>query len=188
MNRTYLLLVALLASVFLLVKKQINYVKENDLLRRELYGVYKQIDDGRFTKTVIKTREIRINIDKIITKTVYLPPEGHATITSKDPSKKLEDVVDIKYIVRGFVFEPGFQFSVFPLGGGIDAKIIYWNRLGVSAGFGYFKHLYYPDSVSPTGAITYRLDRIPFVHNTELFVGAMPLPILSGYAGFRWGL
>lgn len=172
----------LLIGLGFLVRDHLKLANENNLMGRELYGVYKQIDDGRFNTRIIQT------IDRVVTKTVYIPPEGHVTITPIDPTKKLEDVVIIKYTTFGFTFEPGFQFSVAPLGGGMDAKVIYWNRLGLALGVGYFQHLNGSDSVSPTGSLTYRLDRIPLVHNTELSIGVMPIPTLSGFMGLRWGL
>lgn len=60
----------------------------------------------------------------------YVPPEATVTITPKDPSKKLEDLITVKVKTYGLCFKPGIQVA-FPLGVGLDAKLAFYGKYGV---------------------------------------------------------
>lgn len=116
----------------------------------------------------------------------YVPPEGRIIITPKDPKKKLEDVINIKYDTVGWTFRPGIAAGVLPPLLGLDFKYAFANRLGLNAGLGYrFDYPY--KGWSPFAGITYRLDN-DWLHNTEAFAGILLLPRNTGLVGIRVNL
>lgn len=64
----------------------------------------------------------------------YVPPEGTVTIKPKDPTKTLDEVIDIRVKYFGLCFKPGIQ-ATFPLGVGLDAKLAFYRRYGAGAVF-----------------------------------------------------
>lgn len=184
--REYLLGSIMLFLLYFLVTDHIKLAKENDLSQRELRGVLMEINDGRYTRTIIKTKEVRVPTE--ITKNVYVPTEGYVTITPKDPTKRLEDVVNISYKTSGTTLGLGLETSVLPRGFGVDAKFLFASRWGVGLGLNYFNSERDGDFFSPTGHISYRLDQIKYIHNTELLFGLGVLPRNFGYLGLRMGL
>lgn len=63
-------------------------------------------------------------------------------------------------------FQPGIEFVVAPLAVGIDAKMFYWNRLGLTVGLLYQR--YSASYVTPVTGLSYRLDAYHYLKNTEL--------------------
>lgn len=101
-------------------------------------------------------------------RTPYVPPEGHITITPKDPEKTLEEVVNVVIKDRGITFTPGVHYAV-PDRLGADIKLAYRGRLGLGAGANVRLGSFADARI--LGYASYRLDRIRFVQNTEAFVG-----------------
>lgn len=138
--------------------------------------------------TVIKTRiltKIKYRT-KIKTKVIYVPPEGSVEIKPKDPGKKLEDVVEVKVKWYGLTFKPGFQTGFVTMGLGLDFKLAYVNRFGFNIGA-----LLQPKGmvgVSPSLGLSYRLDRIKFIDNTEVMCAYTPLSPIPVNCGLRINL
>ena len=120
----------------------------------------------------------------------YVPPEGQVTITPKDKSKSLDDLVTIKYRRFGFITNPGLNLSLVPLGLGVDAKLAYFNRTGLIGGFtvfegeGTMRAFWF----SPILGLSYRLDRIKFLKNTEVFGAWAPFSRYECSLGVRVNL
>lgn len=114
----------------------------------------------------------------------YIPPEGTTTITPKDPTKKIEDVVDIKYKTWGRTSDIGLQLGL--IGGysiGLDYKFFYVGRFGANIGLLGGKNI--TTYVTPDLTISYHLDRISWIHNTELWAGYAPTSIIPYQMGVR---
>lgn len=117
-------------------------------------------------KTIIITKE-----NKSI-ETIYIPVEGKVEIINNK----------IKIKSFGLTSRLGLQLSTFPVLWGVDMKVVYWNRLGLNLG--------YLDK-GLTVTMSYKLDKVPFITNTELFVGSrLKLYQQSGMwiGGFRINL
>lgn len=170
-----------------LIKDHINLAYENDRAQREIKGIRLEIANGEYNRTIVKTRTVSVPYETI--KEIYVPPEGKVIITPKDPNKKLEDVVNITVKRVGFTLQPGMQLTMLPyVGGGLDVKLVFINRFGAGLGLNYFHvsdNNYY---ISPTVNVTYRLDRIPYVRNSEALLGLAVYPTNRLYLGIRMGL
>ena len=115
----------------------------------------------------------------------YVPPEGKIVIKPKDPSKKLEDLVEVNYKWYGLSFRPGLQLAIIPMGLGLDAKLIFVNRFGLNAG-GIF--LIQSRTITPTLGLSYRLDKIKFIYNTEFQCSYIPIGLIPVACGVRVNL
>lgn len=139
-------------------------------------------------RMVIKTRILKvpklIHRTKIVFKNVYVPPEGSITITPKDPTQNLEDVIEVNKKWYGLTLKPGFALSVYPIAYGLDVKLAFASRFGLGLGV-----LYSPRNqhVMPTLPLTYRLDRLPLVDNTEAYCAYAPFSSLNLNCGLRIG-
>lgn len=113
----------------------------------------------------------------------YVPPEGSVEISIKDPSKKLSDVVTVKYKTWGLTLEPGLDFAAAPFGMGLDVKWLYYKKFGIETGVLYFADPF--NKYSASLSASYRLDYYSLLKNTEFVVGyASNSPIL-GWVGIR---
>ena len=169
--RVISLFVLLFASIVLLLIHQVMYSNRVHKLNLQISSLL----DSQ-PRTIIK------NVDRI--KTIYVPSEGKVEIITRDPTKNLEDVVDIKVKRWGLAFRPGLQLGMFPLGIGLDAKVLFINRVGLNGGL-----IYTSDkTISPTATISYKLDRVPLIQNTELFIGYRPLGTIPLILGIRGNL
>jgi hypothetical protein len=182
--RLSLLVILFYVLLGYLIKDHVSLAFENDRAQREVNGMRLEVANGVYDRVVIKTRKVIVPTDKI----VYVPPEGKVIITPKNPTKKLDDLVTIRYDRYGFTFEPGMQFTILPLGGGLDVKLAFINRLGLGVGVNYFSRGNGDYYISPTANVTYRLDFIRFVKNTEALFGLSVYPTNRGYIGIRMGL
>lgn len=116
----------------------------------------------------------------------YVPPEGQVIITPKDPTKTLDQVINTNYKTWGFCKEFGLALDVAPLGIGLDMKFFFIKRFGAVIGI---DHSEFPmRSTTPTLGVSYRLDRISFLHNTELVVKYAPLSAFPLWGGVRINL
>jgi len=132
--------------------------------------------------TIFKTRTLYRTKTKY--KTVYVPPEGYVEIKPKDPDKKLEDVVKLKIKWYGLTFKPGFQFGALNLGYGLDFKFAYFKRFGLNTGFLIFPRK--AGRITPSLGLSYHLDQIPLITNTEAMCAYTPL--VSGLIPVNCGL
>lgn len=113
----------------------------------------------------------------------YVPPEGSVTITPRDPSKTLDEVVTVKYKTWGLTLEPGLDFAAAPFGMGLDVKWLYYKKFGIETGALYFADPF--NKYSASLSASYRLDYYSLLKNTEFVVGyASNSPIL-GWVGIR---
>lgn len=126
---------------------------------------------------LLKTPLVVIDKHKLI----YVPSEGGIQIKTKG-GKRLEEVAEVRVKNIGFVFRPGVQVSI-PVSYGIDSKVFFWNRLGLNLGFIYTNPIFYP-----TVSISYKLDRLRILVNTEVFIGQQILNPLGLYVGLRINL
>ena len=135
--------------------------------------------------TVLKTRILYRTRTKY--KTVYVPPEGYVKIKPKDPEKTLEDVVEVKIKWYGLTLKPGLQFGMLNIGYGLDFKLAYINRFGLNTGF-----LIIPNrqthTITPSLGLSYRLDRLPLISNTEAQCAYTPLSLIPINCGLRISL
>lgn len=114
----------------------------------------------------------------------YLPPEARVVVTPKNPKDKLEDVVNIRISGSwGPAFEPGLDLVMLPLGVGLDAKVFYYGRLGLEVGGE--KYFVLSKRTSPTVGVSYHLDWIPLMRNTELKISYAPLSDTAISAALR---
>lgn len=122
-------------------------------------------------------------LEGVLGRRSYNPPESKIIITSKDPTKTLDQVVNVSYKTWGFTLEPGIQASIVPLGFGLDCKLIYINRWSGIVGMEYMK-LANIHAITPTLTLSYHLGTNYF-KNTELILGYSPLGPLPAYLGVR---
>lgn len=117
----------------------------------------------------------------------YVPPEGYTTIESRVPGKSVEDLIRIRRHEFGiFPGEFGIQTSFLRPSIGLDTKVVFLGRWGLNVGVLGSSHFDY--YISPTASISYRLDRLPHIHNTELWVGFVPLSRYTIQTGLRINL
>lgn len=121
---------------------------------------------------------------KIINK--YIPPEGNITITPKDPTKSIDDLVKIHYQEIGWTFEPGLELSGnLYYSYGVDAKLFYAYRFGLGAGLVGGSNV--TTLLSPDIFVSYRLDQI-HLRNTEAIVTYVPAAKIPFGLGVRINL
>lgn len=118
----------------------------------------------------------------------YVPPEGNITITPKDPTKTLDELVNIKYKEWGLTHGLGLEGSIAPLGIGLDIKLVYFYRLGGNIGINYFRSFDNRDFITPTIGLSYHLDRVPLLIHSEILLGYSPLGLLPAYLALRLSL
>jgi hypothetical protein len=117
----------------------------------------------------------------------YIPPEGRTTIESKIPGKSVNDLIKISQKTFGFTFEPGISTAfIAEPNVGLDAKFAYFGRFGLVGGILAGRGLNL--GVSPYMGISYRLDRIKYIHNTEVWLGFVPLATINYQLGLRINL
>ena len=124
-------------------------------------------------------------------KTIYVPPEGSIEIKPKDPTKTIDDVIEVKVKWFGKTFHPGARIGLLPISPGIDAKVYFIGRLGVELGVGTmvvrnFDNSLFFDGISPTVGISYRLDKIKWLQNSETVIVYQPLLRVPTSLGLRW--
>lgn len=116
--------------------------------------------------------------------TPYTPSEGTITLEPVDPNvKDINDIIRIHRQVWGFTRELGIQTSFFQVSAGLDYKFFFVRRFGATVGI--LGSNQFSLFVSPTVAVTYKLDRLPAVHNLSLWVGFVPLSKYQYQAGLR---
>ena len=110
---------------------------------------------------------------------IYVPQEGTVTVISKDPEKKVEDIVEFKVKDKGFAHAIGFK-AAYPAYVGGDVKLVYWNRFGAELGAGY---AFERKKMGVDVGVSYRLDRLLPIFNTEVYCGYEPLgkTVLVGF-------
>ena len=117
----------------------------------------------------------------------YVPPEGSVTIEPRRQEDTLNDIIKVSARRYGLTFEPGIQTSLLLAPNiGLDAKLFYIGRWGSTVGFLCGSNL--DILCSPNFAISYRLDRIRFIRNTEIWCGYVPLVRVPYQVGFRINL
>ena len=97
----------------------------------------------------------------------YVPQEGKIEIISKDPQKKVSDVVEFKVKDKGFTFTPGVKIA-WPNYLGVDVKYVYYKMVGLETGVGY--NFYSKRTDLDTG-LSVHLDWLLPVKNTEIYCG-----------------
>lgn len=122
---------------------------------------------------------------------VYVPPEGKITITPKDPTKTIDEVINVKVDWYGRTFHPGLRMGLLPLSPGIDFKLYFIGRLGFELGVGttlvrQFDQSPSFDGLSPTVGMSYRLDRVSWLQNSEVAFVYQPLLRVPYSIGLRW--
>lgn len=185
MKRQLFLGIGLLVSLIFLIWNNIRYAKQIVRLNYQVASLL-----GTQVRTVIKTRKINVPVEIIKEKIIYVPQEGRVVIEPKEKNKQLEDVVNIKIKNKGLNFSPGLQLIGPKSRIGIDFKLVYWNRWGIVGGITFpFLKIAFPESViAPTVGVSYRLDRLKYIKNTELSCGYIYLTLIPVYCGFRINL
>ena len=103
--------------------------------------------------------------DKSKTYVPYIPPEGSVTITPKDKTKTLDDLITVHYKEMGFTLEPGIECSgSLYFNCGIDAKLVFLYRFGAGVGLVGGNNALF--RIAPDAFLSYRLDKI-HLRNTE---------------------
>lgn len=144
----------------------------------------KKVPSGKVVNPVIKNSSPARPDSSNGTTRHYVPPEGETEITPKDPSKSIDEIVTIKYKTWGFTNDIGFQLGL--VGGysvGLDYKFFYLGRFGANIGVLGGKNI--TTYVTPDLTLSYHLDRISWIHNTELFVGYAPTARIPYQMGLR---
>lgn len=100
------------------------------------------------------------------------------SVEPKDPNKPLEDVVKIKVKTWGLTARPGFFYNAVGNDMGLDLKIGYLNRIGLSMASFAIRVDKTPEVVFvPQAALSYRLDGMTrqVLMNSEAALGYRPL-------------
>jgi hypothetical protein len=118
----------------------------------------------------------------------YVPPEGRVEVRPKDPTKTLDELVEIKIKWYGLTLKPGMAWGLLPSAFGMDLKLAYLGRIGAEFGISKQGSIYDLYGLTPRLSLSYRLDRIKFIQNTELYVGWTPLGRYPAEVGLRWNL
>lgn len=162
----------------------------DDLINQSMYrisprNVQVQVRPSSLRLHTSANQKTNVGSDKPRNGAPYVNPDSKVTITPKDRTKTLDDVVVFEYDKFGWTAKPGIQLSLLPVGGVLDLKVGYINRWGLSIGAGAFR-----DGTgwygSPIISVLYK----PFdkLQNTDIVFGYKPFPRDLGYIGLRVGL
>lgn len=177
--RTNLLVLALTLLALFISWDYVKTRRELDKSVRELHGVRLEIAHGKYDR-VFEKRIILAGREKIVYRDRYVPPEGSITLSPKDKSKTIDEVVEVKVKWYGLTFRPGFTTTIAPIGLILDSKLAYMNRFGLIGGLGLYPYL------TPSVGMSYRLDAVKWLSNTE--AACMYLPLSLGILPMNCGV
>lgn len=174
LKRKLLAIVPLVLIIYVLGQRGCNETKGPDVLSIPIRNVY---------KAATVSGLVRHGVNKATSPSVqpsYVPPEAVVTITPKDKTKHLADLIDVKVKGYGLTFKPGIQ-ATFPLGIGLDVKLAFYRRYGGGIGL-----LYLKEDRAFAGSV-FASRHFEYLDNLEAVVGAKVAisGITTPYAGLR---